>query len=170
MTLSKLNKWVLVSMLLISCYGPKQAEKQVNKAVKKQPKIAADIIRKSFPCTNVDTVVKTETQYDFIEIQCPDTAKVIDHKIDTIIIGNNVVKRIYVPGKNVVVGGKTEIRTVTIKVKDSAEIYLLNEALKNAQLNEQKLQKKISKQLSIIWILILALVISLFFNVLKWTK
>lgn len=163
-------KLVLAAALLCGCYTEKKAQKQVDKAVKHQPEIAAETLRKAFPCiTKVDTVVKIDTGYDFIEIQCPDTPQPVV-KVDTVIIDRKTKEKVYLTGKIVRVGAPKETITITKLVKDSAEIFLLNKQIKD--LTDGKLidnQKIKNRNKWILWLLV-ALIISVLFNVIKFNR
>src|SRR4051794_33434030 len=63
---------VLTVCLLFSCYGPKKAQRQVSKALVKQPTVVAKIARDAFPCVPIrfDTTI---TDHDTtVVIECPD--------------------------------------------------------------------------------------------------
>ena len=161
-------RYLIIIFFLSSCYTNQKATNDINKAIDKKPKIAAELFRKAFPCTNTDTIVKVNTAWDYVEFECPD--KPIVTKTDTILLRKNVFQKQYIPGKTVVVAGKTEVKTITIKVKDSAEIYLLNTALKNSQSNEQKLIYKLENRNKLIWWLLIPLLISIFLHFIKNKK
>lgn len=46
---------ILFLIVLSSCYGPKKAEQQTDKALDKYPKIVAKIARDAFPCDSIGT-------------------------------------------------------------------------------------------------------------------
>jgi hypothetical protein len=158
-------RYLPILFLLFSCYSEKKATKQINKAIEKKPELAADVFRKKFPCESVDTVVRIDTAWDYVEFECPDKPAQI--KTDTLYIQKNVIKKQILQGKSVVVAGKTEYKTITIKVKDSAEIFLLNKSIKDYQVKEEKLHNKIEFKNKIIWILLIALIISILINIYK---
>lgn len=163
-------KLVLAAALICGCYTEKKAQKQVDKAIKQKPKIAAETLRKAFPCiTKIDTVVKVDTGYDFIEIQCPDQIEPVT-KIDTIVINKVTKNKVYLPGKIVKVGAQKETITITKLVRDSAEIYLLNKQIKDLTdgriVDHQKIK---NRNKWILWLLV-ALVISLLFNFIKFNR
>lgn len=161
---------LLASILMIGCYTEKKAQNQISKAVKKQPKIAAESLRKSFPCiTKSDTIRQIDTGYDFIEIQCPDQVPAVT-KIDTIVINKVTKDKVYLPGKIVKVGAQKETITITKIVKDSAEIFLAQQQAKECSENVNRLQSKIEKRNTWIISFLIALLISLLFNVLQWKQ
>ena len=153
------------SFLFTSCYTEKKATKEINKAIDKKPVLSAEIFRNKFPCESVDTFVRVDTAWDYVEFECPDKPAQI--KTDTILLTKNVPVKQFIKGKNVVVAGKTEVKTITIKVKDSAEIFLINKRCKD---NENELKRKITNQLIFIWILIIALIFSTLYNIIKSQK
>lgn len=159
---------LLVLISLTSCYTNRQAEKGVNKAIKKKPEIAADILRKSFPCIQTkDTIVKIDTGYDFIEIQCPDQVP-MEAKIDTIIINKQTKEKVYLPGKIIKVGAQKETVYINKYIKDSAEIYLAQKDVKDCHDLTTKLYNKLDKRNNWIISLLIALIISLLLNFMQW--
>ncbi len=75
---------------VISCYGPKQAKKQVDRAILEQPGTAAAELRKAFPCTQLaktdTTVILTDS---VVYVDCPqDYAPVTPDT--TITVVNNI--------------------------------------------------------------------------------
>jgi hypothetical protein len=168
--MEKFTKILLMAALLCGCYTEKKAQKQVDKAVNKKPKIAAETLRKAFPCiTKIDTVVKIDTGYDFIEIQCPDQAQP-GTKIDTIYINKKTTQKVYLPGKITKVAAQKETITITKYIKDSAEIYLLQQAIKDGEFTNSKLRKKLDKRNNLIISLLVALLLSITVNVLQWKR
>lgn len=161
-------RYIPILLLLISCYSEKKATKQVNKAIEKKPVLAAELFRKKFPCESIDTVVRIDTAWDYVEFECPD--KPIVTKTDTILLQKNIVQKQYIPGKSIVIAGKTEVKTITIKVKDSAEIFLLNNKINEFANRELKLKRKIENKNKLIWWLIIILLISILFNYIKYKK
>lgn len=160
---------LLALMPFIGCYTEKQSMKQLNKAKKKYPVVVADFTRKAFPClTKTDTVTKTETEYDFIEIQCPDQDHAIDTITDTIVINKNTHSKIYEPKTKTVIKVETETKYVTVRVKDSAEIYLAQKETKNCNEDKIRLEAKITRRNNIIISFLIAFIISLFFNILQY--
>ena len=80
-----------------------KALKGLKKANYKHPEVVAEFTRQLFPCINVrvDTLIKVDTSYEFIEIACPD----VQNDIDTTIITKHnpikyITKRVAIPSKN----------------------------------------------------------------------
>lgn len=48
-------KYIILLLVLTSCYTQKKAEQQSNKALDKYPEVIANIARKSFPCITTET-------------------------------------------------------------------------------------------------------------------
>lgn len=163
-------KILLVAAILCGCYSEKKAQKQIDKAVQKRPEVAAESLRKAFPCmTKVDTIVKIDTGYDFIEIQCPEIPEPVT-KVDTIIINKGTKEKVFLPGKIIRVGAPKETITITKLVRDSAEIYLLNKQI--SDLTKGKLidnEKIKNRNRWILWLLV-ALIISILFNIIKFNR
>ena len=95
-------KYLLIAAALIclclGCYTPNKADKAIKKASEKYPGKLANACQKSFPCITVkaDTIYKENTEYDFIEIECPENGEVKYIKIhDTIqkIVVKPIVKK-----------------------------------------------------------------------------
>ena len=106
---------VSAALLLFSCTS---APKHLAKAIAKDKPYVASETRKLWPCivTASDTVHTSDTLYDLIEAQCPDVEYITPEG-----------KTIYLPGKVTTVQGPTitKYQTITVKVKDSAETFLL---------------------------------------------
>lgn len=77
----KRNKAILAILLIIlisSCHTAKNALNKVKKADLYHPEVVAEYTRTKYPCKLVDSIVKYDTSYDFVEIQCPDYSQVND--------------------------------------------------------------------------------------------
>jgi ketopantoate hydroxymethyltransferase len=162
-------KYIAIILILFSCSTP---EKLVNKALSKDRAKVAEITRAEFPCVDIkaDTLYKTDTTFDWIEVNTPND---YEQGKDTIIQNN-----IYQPTRTI---HKTAY--ITKKVEDSAKIYLLgaqmdsmkgkhekqladsSAAIKKRDAEIVKLEGKIEKQkkairiLLIPWILIVLYVV-----------
>jgi hypothetical protein len=115
--------YVLFLLLIIvshsGCYSSKKASKQMDKAISKYPVLAAEKTRDRFPCTDgkIDTVVTTN--YELLEVECPgDTTLILDT------VTNEVIRTIIKPGKTVYKESPVKTITRTVKVEDSAKVYL----------------------------------------------
>ena len=65
--------WLGIVCLLSGCYNSKVAQRQVDKAILKEPQVAATELRKAFPCvilTKVDTVINNKDTTIYFE--CPE--------------------------------------------------------------------------------------------------
>jgi len=118
-------RYLIFIILLSGCYNAKKAQKQVNKALLEYPDKVATIARGAFPCITVasDTVTVTDTLLDFID--CPE-APGPEYVRDTVMIDNVQTITVKVPGK-------VQVKTVTVtqRIKDSADTYLLTKAIAN---------------------------------------
>ena len=86
---------IVVTIMMSSCYSSNKADKQINKAYENYPETVAAFARDKFPCkeTGVDTVISTE--YDFIEIKCPDSSEQ-SQVIDTIYLTKPTKPKTYI--------------------------------------------------------------------------
>jgi hypothetical protein len=161
-------KYIAIILIVFSCSTP---EKLVNKALSKDRAKVAEITRAEFPCVDlkVDTLYKTDTTFDWIEVNTNE----YEQGRDTVIQNN-----IYQPTRTI---HKTAY--ITKKVEDSAKIFLMQNHIEkiNHQYEKQladssaaikkkdaeivKLESKIEKQkkairiLLIPWILIVLYVV-----------
>lgn len=110
-----MKKLLILIILFTSC---NTAEKLTYKAISKDRAKVAEITRKEWPCTTTkaDTTYRTDTLYDLIEVQCPDTLI----RVDSFETAVRVPVYIKVPIQR-------EVRTVTVikLVEDSAKIFIL---------------------------------------------
>jgi hypothetical protein len=106
-------RYILLIVLFASCYTPKNALQDVNKAHRKHPQVVARFCSNTFPCvtSRVDTL--TETEVEYITLKCPDD----NYILDTIWITNTKV----VKGSAVIVN-KNKTNTIIKTIRDSAEI------------------------------------------------
>jgi hypothetical protein len=127
----------LFAVLLLGCYSPRKAEKQLDKAAKYPDKVAV-VCHNMFPVqVKTDTVENTE--YDFIEIEGQDRYITVDNfKTDTVV--KYVTRKIEVPAK---------VITITNTVKDSAEIYKLGLDLKACKKSAEVAEAKTAVYLKI---------------------
>ena len=123
----KRNKAILAILLIIlvsSCHTAKNALNKVKKADYYHPEVVAEYTRTKYPCKLVDSIVKYDTSYDFVEIQCPDF---VSSSTDTIykIVSSNIVK----PKPIKVITTKIITKEIVRDVIDSAcykevEVYI----------------------------------------------
>lgn len=153
---------------LIACNTAKQAQKHIDKAMKKNPETVANYTREKFPClTTSDTLIKLDTAFEFIEIQCPETPGQIV-KTDTVYLKTpGQIRTIKSEGKTVIVPQIVNKTTeVKIRVRDSADLFLLaKEKEKNADL-KRKIERKNDWILWLFFMLLLSIVFFVF-NLLK---
>ena len=113
---------IFIAALIIwlsSCYSPRKA---LDKAYRKAPTEVAKFTREKFPCITVASDTVTQLVEVTTEADCPPSDTVVLLKTDSVpveIYRTNtrtvrVPVRVQVPG-----------RTITIRVEDSAKIYLL---------------------------------------------
>lgn len=153
---------ILMPMALISsCYTPNKADRDLNKANEVYPEKVAAFAREKFPCkeTGIDTVVRTE--YDFIEIKCPDLPEQTT-TIDTIYLTKPARPKTYILYKDKFVGLPTTTKIVTKIIRDSSCEILL----RKCELSQQKYVGKNEKQAEWIKWLLIALGISVIGNIL----
>lgn len=133
-------------ILLASCYSAKKAHRQVAKAIQKHPLQTAEQLRDRWPLVPVssDTVNTTDTLFDFIEVECPPN----DYEQGTTIVKEPVYVR--VPQMKI-----RERKEVTIRIKDSATVFIceedLNDAKETIQVQQDKIKSK-NKTLTKLWI------------------
>jgi len=152
---------IAVTIMMSSCYTSNKANKDINKAYENYPETVAAFTRDKFPCkeTDVDSVVKTE--YDFIEIKCPDQAEPVQ-VIDTLYLTKPARPKTYIVYKNKFVAIPTTTKIITKIVRDSSCEILLKKSVET----QQNYVRKNEKQADWIkWLLIL-LGISIISNIL----
>lgn len=147
--------------MMSSCYTANKAEKDINKAYENYPETVAAFARDKFPCkeTGIDTIVKTE--YDFIEVRCPDQPEPTQ-VIDTLYLTKPSRPKTYILYKDKFVGIPTTTKVITKIVRDSSCEILLKKS--GGQL--QKYVDKSEKQSDWIKWLLIALGISFIGNIL----
>ena len=147
--------------MMSSCYTSNKAEKDINKAYENYPETVAAFARDKFPCkeTGIDTIVKTE--YDFIEVRCPDQPEPTQ-VIDTLYLTKPSRPKTYILYKDKFVGIPTTTKVITKIVRDSSCEILLKKS--GGQL--QKYIDKSEKQSDWIKWLLIALGISFICNIL----
>lgn len=148
-----MNKAFLLCLLLIGCYSPKKALKQLNNAFNEHPDVVAKFANEKYPIkvSKVDTIVVSDTGYLFVQEYVQKTDTIVDTITKTKYIVKNVDK-IKVVTKNV---------TITKMVVDTARVAELTFQLNQCNLDQRKSKEKSNK--SITWLLIF-LCISLFIN------
>ena len=132
---------IVVTIMMSSCYTSNKADKDINKAYENFPEIIAAFARDKFPCkeTNVDSAVKTE--YDFIEIKCPDQAEPVQ-VIDTLYLTKPSMPKTYIMYKDKFVAIPTTTKTITKIVRDSSCEILLKKSVESQQNYVRKNEKQ----------------------------
>ena len=152
-------KYLILILFLSSCYN---SQKAIDKLEREDPEKLAEYCKKELPCTGIDTVVKSDTLYEFLELICPENTDNVQK--DTFYItkpdkyrgSTGQVKVIAIPAKT---------KTITIKVLDSASLRIA--ALRLADMKEtadEYINKNESKGRLLLW-LIIALAVSIIGNV-----
>jgi hypothetical protein len=150
--------------LISSCYN---SQKAIDKLERKNPEKLAEYCKNELPCTGIDTVVKSDTLYEFLELICPENTDNVQK--DTFYItkpdkyrgSTGQVKVIAIPAKT---------KTITVKVLDSASLRIaalrIDELKKYGDKYEGKWQ---SLRTALLW-LIIALAVSVIGNIIliKW--
>lgn len=122
------------------CYGPKKAFAGIERAISKYPAQSAEQTRNHFPCvtTHKDSVI---TQTDtVVYVDCPnlfDSSAVEYAGKDTVV--KTVVKILPVT-KTIRVPVTLPVKTITVtqKVKDSAEVFIIQDKLNAANKRADK--------------------------------
>lgn len=165
--------WVLILITLVyfttcgialsGCYTPSKAAKQIDHAIDKYPKIAAERTRAHFPCvtTSADTLIFTKDS--LILVDCPDVDQPTGYINDTVWLTKidkfPVTKTIKVP-----VHLPVQYITVTKKVEDSAKIFILTAETDRLKAYSAKVDAKLIKRNWLIKWLIIALIVSVLLN------
>lgn len=157
---------ILLTISLFGCYTPEKANKALNKAYNKQKTEVAKFTRDKFPCivTASDTIYNTE--YDFVEIECPDQQ---DGVKDTVYLTKNDKTKIVQKTKDKTIALPQKTITIIQKIEDSAKINILTASSKDCADKVDKLTHKVTKRNYWILSLLILLLISLFFNFMQFT-
>ena len=147
-------KIITILLFLASCTS---APKHLAKAIQKDKPYVAGEVRKIWPCivTAADTVTTTDTIVDIISVQCPDS---IAWKTDTLESSVAVPYRVPVYIK-VPLSRIRETITHTIRIEDSAKVYVAYSLADAADKKVERLEDKVKRKNTAIWILIAALAI-----------
>jgi len=148
-----MNKAFFLCLLMIGCYTPKKALKQLNNAFSEHPEVVAKFANEKYPIkvSKVDTIVIFDTGYLFVPEYVHQTDTIIDTITKTKYIVKNVDK-IKVVTKNV---------TITKMVVDTARVAYLSHQLNQCNLDQRKSKEKSNKSITL---LLIFLCISLFIN------
>jgi hypothetical protein len=145
---------LFILVFLASCMS---APKHLQKAIDKDRPYVAGETRRLWPCivTATDTVTTTDTIVDIISVQCPDS---IAWKTDTLESSVAVPYRVPVYIK-VPLSRIRETITHTIRIEDSAKVYVAYSRADAADKKAGRLEDKVKRKNTAIWLLIAALVI-----------
>jgi len=126
-------------VLISSCYTPNKVNKELRKAYDNYPEQVAQFTRDKFPCkeTGIDSVVNTE--YDFIEIKCPESSQ---QAIDTLYLTKQTKPKTYIIYKDKFVAIPSTTKIITKYIKDSSCEILLNKSVMDAKLSKEKCERK----------------------------
>jgi len=137
-----MKKLLMILMVVISsCYSPNKANKELKKAYDNYPEQVAEFTRDKFPCkeTGIDSVVNTE--YDFIEIKCPDSLQQ-SQVIDTIYLTKKSKPKNYIIYKDKFVAIPSTTKIITKVVRDSTFEILLNKSVMDAKYSKEKCDRR----------------------------
>lgn len=173
--LSDHTHWLLIFFVLVyfttcgvilsGCYTPNKAAKQIDHAIDKYPKIAAERTRAHFPCTTTSADTLIFTKDSIVWVDCPDNtpAPANDFFHDTITLTKTVNKEVL---KTIKVPVQLPVKYITItkKVEDSAKIFILTAKTDRLKAYSAKVDAKLIKRNWLIKWLIIALIVSVLFN------
>jgi hypothetical protein len=147
--------------MMSSCYTSNKANKDINKAYENYPEAVAAFARNKFPCkeTGTDSIIKTE--YDFIELKCPDQ-KEQSQVIDTIYLTKPSRPKTYIMYKDKFVAIPSTTKIINKVIRDSSCEILLKKSVEGQQILVHKNEKQSDW---IKWLLIL-LAVSFIGNIL----
>lgn len=140
---------------IVGCYTQNKALKAVKKANYKHPEVVADFTRSAYPCIDIklDTIVKYDTSYEFVEIACPDVQNGVDTSNKTVV--KYVTKIVKIPSKTIY---------ITKKVEDSAKISILMAQISQMRADNEKLMDKYTKRKTWLYSFLKALIVSILLN------
>ena len=132
---------IVLTIMMSSCYTSNKANKDINKAYENYTEAVAAFARDKFPCkeTGLDSIVKTE--YDFIEIKCPDQ-KEQSQVIDTIYLTKPSRPKTYIMYKDKFVAIPSTTKIITKVIRDSSCEILLKKSVENQQILVRKNEKQ----------------------------
>jgi hypothetical protein len=146
-------RYLILLTLFTGCYSAKKAEKQTNKALLNYPEKVANIARNAFPCITTATDTIVTTQFEFVEVQCPDSII----KTENIFIKGDTITKVITKPVRIQVPTKTIY--VNTFIEDSAKIKLYSFQIMgmNKTIGEQyeqivKKDKKITAKNKELWI------------------
>ena len=160
--MTKLLSLLLTAILINSCTSP---AKKLSKAYATDPVAVAKFCHDKFPCADGVSDTVTRTEYSYVEVKCAnDTITAID----TLFIPKEA--KTFTIYKNKYIATPKEVTIITRYVKDSAEAISLKGQLDESKNKATKLYDKLVKKVNWINWLLIALLISLFVNILFITN
>jgi lysozyme family protein len=178
-------KYLLIILLLASCYSVKKAENQIDKVYNNYPEVVAKKTSIWFPCgatiqsidstdlnnyikqvDSLNSVVNSLTIFDTLpEIIYTKDCKEYKAIIDSLQARINKAKQVIIKIKTI--ASKPAIVTKTILISDTAKLYFLNSEIVKYRELADKYEGKYQFWLKVcLWGLI-ALIISLIINFIK---
>ena len=152
---------------MIGCYTENKALKDLNKAYDMHPNVVAKYSAEHFPCIGSE-VVKYDTSYDFVEIQCPDVNE--NSQVNDTIYLTKYIPRINSSKHSKVVAIPTKTIIKTIKVVNNAELNVSEFRLEQCESEKNDyIDKVVQRGNWIKWLLIL-LALSLVGNIILIRK
>lgn len=161
-------RYLVLLVLLTGCMTAEKAKRNLDKIENEYPELISEICAVEYPCIprKADTVLRTE--YDFIEVECPDGQLPLTSKdsTDTIYIikyNGRVTKEVRIP---------CESKVITQYIEDSAKVTDLTNRLGSVTEDYIKAQAKAKRYSTYTKILglLLALIILAFYLSQKWFK
>lgn len=147
-----------LSILLLLLTGCKSASELTYKAISKDRAKVAEITRREWPCVTVkaDTLYKTDSLYDLIEIQCPDTVAV---RVDSFGVYQAVKVPVYIKVPQLVI---TKTVLVETTIRDMADSTVFQAKIDKLNKQLSKKSKVVVAFMSIAGILFLLLIIVIY--------
>lgn len=181
----KIFYFILTGIVLYLLQSCSSATKLYNKAKYKDMPTVAKLARLDWPCivvdstietnykpsfdssnfykTKVDSLTKVKKSYrDSIAIRYKDTCKSVQDNFNN---GFDIGYKAGVYEGKKVARIDTLYQTKTLKIKDSADIYLLNDENVKLKSENKKLQKKIVFKNKFLWLLLALLFITSFISI-----
>jgi len=145
---------IAIILLLTGCMTSERAKRKLDKIEKDYPELVSEICAVEYPCIprKADTVLRTE--YDFIEVECPDGQIPVTSRdsTDTVYIikynERRITKEVRIP---------CESKVITQYLEDTAKVAELSNRLAESDKAYQKAKKKAEKATRFNWILAILL-------------
>jgi len=160
--MTKLLSLLLIATLINSCTSP---VKKLSKVYNTDPVAVAKFCHDKFPCADGVSDTVTKTEYNYVEVKCDNDTIATN---DTIFINNK--SKTYTIYKSKFIATPKEVTIITKYIKDSAEAVSLKGQLEESKNKATKLYDKLVNKINWINWLLIALLISLFVNILFITN